>query len=72
MGGPTAKYEKSSDGIAVITLINPPVNALHPDGESDLHIALAGEDDAHACSPSRGHARSAESAVHAHADLFNN
>ena len=33
MGGPTASIEVGSDGIAVITLQNPPVNALHPAGQ---------------------------------------
>ncbi len=32
MGQPTATIEVGSDGIAVITLQNPPVNALHPAG----------------------------------------
>ncbi|CAL8463963.1 g3498 [Coccomyxa elongata] len=30
MGGPTATLEVGSDGVAIITLQNPPVNALHP------------------------------------------
>ncbi|BDA49067.1 Peroxisomal fatty acid beta-oxidation multifunctional protein [Coccomyxa sp. Obi] len=30
MGGPTATFEVDSDGVAIITLQNPPVNALHP------------------------------------------
>ena len=32
-GGPTATMEVGHDGVAVITLQNPPVNALHPNGE---------------------------------------
>lgn len=32
MGQPTATLEVGSDGIAVVTLQNPPVNALHPAG----------------------------------------
>ncbi len=32
MGGPTATFEVGSDGVAIITLQNPPVNALHPAG----------------------------------------
>lgn len=31
--GPTAQYRVDPDGVAVITLTNPPVNALHPAGE---------------------------------------
>jgi hypothetical protein len=31
-GAPTATYRVDPDGVAVITLSNPPVNALHPDG----------------------------------------
>lgn len=31
--GPTAQYRVDSDGVAIITLTNPPVNALHPAGE---------------------------------------
>jgi hypothetical protein len=30
--GPTAQYRVDNDGVAVITLTNPPVNALHPAG----------------------------------------
>lgn len=33
MSGPTAQYRVDTDGVAVITLTNPPVNALHPAGE---------------------------------------
>ena len=32
MGGPTTTMEIGSDGVAVITMQNPPVNAMHPDG----------------------------------------
>lgn len=32
MPGPTATVEYGSDGVAVISLQNPPVNALHPAG----------------------------------------
>ena len=32
MGQPTATIDVGSDGIAVVTLQNPPVNALHPAG----------------------------------------
>jgi hypothetical protein len=30
---PTATMDVGRDGVAVITLSNPPVNALHPDGK---------------------------------------
>ena len=30
---PTAEMEVGEDGVAVITLVNPPVNALHPQRE---------------------------------------
>jgi hypothetical protein len=30
--GPTAQYRVDNEGVAVITLANPPVNALHPAG----------------------------------------
>ena len=33
MSGPTSTMEIGGDGVAVIRLQNPPVNALHPDGE---------------------------------------
>ena len=36
MPGPTATVEYGSDGVAVISLQNPPVNALHPAG-APLH-----------------------------------
>lgn len=32
MGGPTTQYAVGEDGVAVITLVHPPVNALHPEG----------------------------------------
>ena len=32
MPGPTSTMDIGSDGVAVIRLQNPPVNALHPDG----------------------------------------
>lgn len=37
MAKPTALYKVDPDGVAVITLSNPPVNALHPDGTSHAH-----------------------------------
>jgi hypothetical protein len=37
--GPTAQYRVDPDGVAVITLANPPVNALHPAGELALSAA---------------------------------
>jgi hypothetical protein len=38
MAGPTANYRVDPDGVAVITLANPPVNALHPAGESESDL----------------------------------
>jgi enoyl-CoA hydratase/3-hydroxyacyl-CoA dehydrogenase len=38
MAGPTANYRVDPDGVAVITLANPPVNALHPAGERVMVI----------------------------------
>lgn len=35
---PHANLEIGSDGVAVITLTNPPVNALHPDCESPKYL----------------------------------
>jgi hypothetical protein len=32
MPGPTATVEYGSDGVAIVCLQNPPVNALHPAG----------------------------------------
>ena len=34
MPGPTSTMEIGGDGVAVIRLQNPPVNALHPDGKA--------------------------------------
>lgn len=38
---PTAEYRVDPDGVAIITLVNPPVNALHPAGESSTSIATS-------------------------------
>jgi hypothetical protein len=39
MGGPTAALDVGSDGVAVITLRNAPVNALHPSGSMFIQVA---------------------------------
>jgi len=41
MAGPTAQYAVDPEGVAVITLTNSPVNALHPAGKHELQ-AMAG------------------------------